>query len=261
MNSPLILITNDDGIKSPGLRAAVEAVADLGEVVIVAPSRQQTSMGRSFWGQKTERLQEHDYRVGNKAIRAYHADCSPARVVLHAMDVLFTDRRPDLLISGINYGENLGTNITISGTIGAAIQGATMGIPGLTVSLETDIAHHHVHAELDWGTARHFARKFAYKMLHGPRDSSVDIWNINVPRHATPSTVYRITRQSRQPYFINHMPDPHPGRSIGDARCMLGFDRAKLEKDSDIYAVAIDQVVSVTPLSIDLTARGEAREW
>jgi 5'-nucleotidase len=254
MSKPLILITNDDGIESPGLMAAAEAVKDLGDVLVVAPTRQQTSMGRSFWGAKTERLIPCSYSVDGKAVPAYHANCSPARIVLHAMDILCTKRKPDLLVSGINYGENLGSNITISGTIGAAIQGATMGVPGLAVSLETDIAHHHKHVDLDWTAARHFAREFADRILRRSISSKGDIWNINVPRSATPATKFRITRQSRQPYFVNLIAEPSLDRAIGDAECVLGYDTATLDKDTDIYAIAVDRVVSATPLSFDLTA-------
>src|SRR5512133_3679716 len=130
----LILATNDDGIGSPGLRALVEAVLPLGQVVVVAPSTQKTSVGRSLMGAQTARLIPIDYRVNGTAVEAFHCECSPARAVLHAFDVLFTGSKPDLLVSGINYGENLGTNITISGTVGAALQGAAFGVPGIAMS-------------------------------------------------------------------------------------------------------------------------------
>ena len=98
----LILATNDDGIDSPGLRALVEAVLPLGKVVVVAPSTQKTSLGRSLIGAKTEAFEPRDYAVDGTVVEAYRCECSPARVVLHALNVLFPGRRPDLCVSGIN---------------------------------------------------------------------------------------------------------------------------------------------------------------
>jgi len=151
----LIVVTNDDGIKSPGLRTAVEAVLPLGEVIVIAPSSQQTSAGRSFRGDDTEYFHEVDLRIGGQTVRGYHCECSPALAVLHAFDVLFAKRKPDLVVSGINYGENLGSNVTISGTVGAAIQAASQGVKGLAVSLQTRIADHCNHPELQWDAVRH----------------------------------------------------------------------------------------------------------
>ena len=249
-----ILVTNDDGIESPGLRAAVDSVLPLGRVVVVAPSRQQTSMGRGLSGNQDARLQPVKYRVNGTDVRAYHIDCTPARAVLHAFDVLFTEKKPRLLVAGINYGENLGTNSTISGTIGAALQAATLGVRALAVSLQTAIENHRRHVELDWGTARHFCRKFAALMLEAPMPADVDVLNVNVPAAATALTPWTVTRLSRQPYFGNRLNDPAPASRLGDAVCHYGYDTAKLEPDSDILAVR-NGLVSVTPISMDLTSR------
>lgn len=254
MNSKLILLTNDDGIESPGLKAAVEAVSGLGDVLVVAPTTQKTSMGRSLWGAKTEYFRQASFVANGKDIEAYHMDCSPARVVLHSLDVLFVDRKPDLIVSGINYGENLGTNLTISGTIGAVIQGSCMGIPGLAVSLQTERENHHVHADLNWGAARYFTEKFAKMMLEADATSSPQMLNVNIPACATINTNWRITRQSMQPYFTNLVKTPSRESSVGEGECVLGYDEKSLEPDSDIYAIVNEGVVSVTPLGLDLTA-------
>lgn len=250
----VILVTNDDGISSPGLRAAVEAVIPLGEVVVVAPSSQQTSAGRSLHGDRNGSLLRVERFIGARNVTAYHCDCSPARAVLHALDVLFSGKKPDLLVSGINYGENLGTNITISGTVGAALQAAAHGIPGLAMSLQTDIENHRRHVDLDWTAARHFCHTFASWMLNARLPVDVDVLNVNVPAGATADTPWRRTSLSRQNYFVNHMANPTPASKIGEAVCQLGFDEESLESDSDIYAVRHHHV-SVTPVSMDLTSR------
>ena len=250
----LILVTNDDGIKSPGLRAAVEAVLPLGEVIVVAPSRQQTSAGRGLHGDENGSLQRADLKFGGRTVTAYHCDCSPASAVLHAFDVLFREKKPDLVVSGINYGENLGSNITISGTIGAALQGASHGVPGLAMSLQTDIENHRRHVELEWGAASHFCCQFASMMLTSPLPSDVDILNVNVPALASPKTPWRVTRLSRQNYFVNHLANPTSTSRIGEATCRIGYDEVSLEPDSDIRAVH-SGLVSVTPISLDMTSR------
>lgn len=256
----LILVTNDDGIKSPGLLAAVEAVLPLGEVVVVAPSSQQTSAGRGLHGDKDGSLQRIDLNIGGRTVPAYHCDSSPASAVLHAFDVLFHERKPDLIVSGINYGENLGSNITISGTVGAVLQGASYGIPGLAMSLQTDIGNHRRHVKLEWAAASHFCRMFASMILTGPLPADVDILNVNVPSVAAAKTPWKVTRLSRQNYFVNHMANPTSTSTIGEAVCRFGFDEALLEPDSDIQAIC-SNLVSVTPVSMDLTSRIDLKSF
>jgi 5'-nucleotidase len=249
-----ILITNDDGIHSPGLKAAVEAVLPLGRVIVVAPSSQQTSSGRSFKGDRASYLKRVEYRVNGADVEAYHAECTPARIVLHAFDVLFCKQKPDLVVSGINYGENLGSNVTISGTIGAVLQSATQGVPGLAVALQTHIADHHSHADKEWTAAIHFTRRFAGLMLGKTMPEDVDILNVNVPVTANVETDIRWTRLSRQPYFGNSISNPSLESRIGDARCCYAYDVARLEPDSDIR-MFLDGFVPVSPMSLDLTSR------
>jgi 5'-nucleotidase len=249
-----ILVTNDDGIESPGLRAAVEAVLPLGNVIVVAPAHQQTSASRSFHGDKNAFLQPVEYAVNGTDVKAYRCDCAPARAVLHAFDVLFSENKPDLLVSGINYGENLGSNSTISGTIGAALQAATHGVRGLAVSLQTEIENHCRHVDLHWDIARHFCRVFAEIMMETTLPADVDILNVNVPAAATVDTPWKTTRLSRQGYFGNLVADPTPASKIGDAVCRYGYDLGTAEPDSDILAVC-NGLVSVTPVSMDLTSR------
>ncbi len=160
LERPRIFVSNDDGIHSPGLRAAVSAALPLGDILVVAPSQQQTGMGRSLRGDRDEVLRPVEYSVDSDKIEAYHCNCSPALAVQHGLGILCAQTAPDLLISGINYGENLGTNITLSGTIGAALQGASMGIPALAVSLQTEFQYHYTYGEVNWSAACYFLSFF-----------------------------------------------------------------------------------------------------
>ena len=255
MANALIIITNDDGIGSPGLRAAAEAVQGLGEVIIVAPTEQRSAAGRGFWGDRSQALRQVDYLVDGKRLLAYHCDCSPAQVVDHGVRVLCPGRRPDLILSGINYGENLGLDVTLSGTIGAALQGASMGIPALAVSLVTDPAFHFAYGEVDWMAARHFARIFSQRVLLQNLPPDVDLLKVDIPDCATKDTPWRTTRLSRHPYRTFSMESPGSLSKIGDLKARVRDDLSSSEEDSDVRAVMVDRVVSVTPLSLDLSSR------
>jgi 5'-nucleotidase len=256
MTRPLILLTNDDGIASPGLAAAAEAVSDLGELLIVAPSTQQTGMGRATPAITGGAVSEETVHALSRDLAAYAVSGSPAQAVIYGVIVL-APRRPDLVISGINHGENPGTCVTSSGTVGAALQAAEFGIPGLAVSLETTKAHHYEYArEVNWSGAMHYARYFARALLQEQLPFDVDVLKIDVPCDATSETPWRITRLSRQPYYEAYRADEQP-----DDNVLVRLDYgvkirwSTLEEDSDIYAFARDRIVSVTPLSQDLTSR------
>lgn len=252
MKKPLILITNDDGIESPGLRAAAEALLDVGELVIVAPSIQMTSAGRSYKAEKNEYLKRIEYNVDNCEINAFHINATPAFALSHAFLTLFKNKKPDIVISGINYGENLGSNITISGTVGAAIEAACFNIPALAISLQTPIEYHFSYGDVNWEAAKHFLREYTIEIIINGLPESVDLYNINIPEKANIHTHSRMTRVSRKPYFYNWLEDPDFESRIGDNYLKINLD--DIEPDSDIYAIGIEKVVSVTPINIDMTA-------
>ncbi len=257
---PHILVTNDDGIHSPGLRAAAEAVLSLGCVTVLAPSKQQTGMGRALQGAKHEGLQAIEYEINGHPIPAYHCNCSPALTVEYGMNVLFPDKRPDLVVSGINYGENLGVNVTHSGTVGAALQGASMGIAALAVSLQTPLDRHHDYTEMDWQGTQHFLRLFAQAVLSQNMPLDVEVLKIDVPQHATAQTPWKITRLARRAYYQAYLEPRTLQSTIGDVKLRINDDLQGLEPDSDIRVTAIEQWVSVTPLSLDLTSRVDLDE-
>jgi 5'-nucleotidase len=249
---PLILVTNDDGIASPGLLATIRCVLDLGEVWAVAPRVQQSGSGRSFPVHKIE-MEESMLTADGIAVPALALDTSPAQAVRHGL-LCSVPRQPDLAIAGINYGENVGATITISGTIGAAIEAAGFGIPTLAASLETEKQYHFGQStDVDFSTAAVFVRRFAQWLLVHGLPAGVDIFKLDVPSVAKPDTPCRITRVSRQPYWVSTIAVDKQGK-----KHLRGYvrhiDLETLEPDSDVRAVAVDKVVSLTPLTTDLTA-------
>lgn len=258
-NRPLILITNDDGIHSPGLLAAVEAVHDLGEMLVVAPKHQQTGAGRSMFSFNNVPVQKEHITVEEQKVSAFSIEGTPAQAVLYAL-IEVAPRKPSLAISGINYGENLGTSITSSGTVGAALEAAVFGIPSLAISLETSKKYHYSHShDMDFTAAAFFTRIFAQRLLSVQLPPDVDVLKIDVPMDATEQTPWRLTRVSRQRYFhpIESDSAGPPGASTIDYEARVDFDT--LEPDSDIFAVVKDRAVSVSPLTLDLSSRVDLR--
>lgn len=252
VDRPLILITNDDGIASHGLREAIHAVYDLADILVVAPLTQQTAAGRSF-PPRDIRIEEYELSLENGAVvPALALTGTPAQAVRQAI-LVNAERPPDLCISGINYGENVGTGVSISGTIGATIEAASFGIPSLAASLETDVQHHLTNSTVvDFSAASYFVRCLTQAMLKNGLPAGVDIFKLDVPCDATSATPWRITRVSRQRSVHSAVTEENGIKRLhGYYR---EFDLDTLEPDSDAYALIVDEVVSISPLTIDMTA-------
>ena len=258
----LILVTNDDGVRSPGLHALAAAMLPLGEVLIAAPASQQTSMSRALLrGGEAGRIEQHPLMLDGRALTAYGIHGSPALAAAHGVLEL-ADRVPDLCVSGINYGENLGLSLTRSGTLGAALELTSFGIPGIAVSLESRPEDHYAtdYPPMDWATAAWIAHELAARVLARGLPSGTHILNINVPHGATRATPLRWTHQSRHNYYeyIDQHERPHdqPYRLREDR-----ITRADVEPTSDIYAFAVERAIAITPLTANLTAPGYADAW
>jgi len=233
--------------------AAVGCVLDLGEVWIVAPRVQQSGVSRSFPGRKFA-VEESLISVNGVPVRSIALDTSPADVVRNAI-LRFLPRPPSLVVSGINFGENVGGSVTISGTIAAAIEAASFGIPALAASLETDRKYHFSHSdEVDFDAAASFVRRFSRWLLQHGMPKGVDILKIDVPSDANSDTRWKVTRLSRQQYWVNAVTLDRQGRKQLSSYAKQ-IDLDTLEPDSDIHALAVDRVVSVTPLTLDFTAK------
>lgn len=253
MQRPLILVTNDDGVNSEGLWAAVNALVSLGEIIVVAPDRQWSGAGRSMPHTVSGALTQSVREAGGQAILTYAIDATPALCVVHAM-IEIAPRKPSLVVSGINFGENLSTEVTISGTIGAALEAAAFGVTSIAVSLEMSVEDHLTGGKAkDYSAGQAFTMYFAKQILDAQLPPDVDVLNINIPMSATPRTPWRLTRLSRHRYFVPIEPDRLHGQGRPGYAVRGNLDQ--VERDSDIWALCVARAVSVTPLSMDITSR------
>jgi 5'-nucleotidase len=255
MDKRQILLTNDDGIQSPGLWAAAEALSDLGFVTVAAPRDQSSGTGRSLPLSSDGIIRPEVLTVRGKDWTVYAVGGTPAQAVLHGV-LEIMPQPPDLVVSGINYGENVASGVTISGTVGAAMEGAALGIPALAMSLETDKEQFLSYSrEVDFSAAAAFTAVFARQLLEKKFPPDVDLLKVDVPCDATRETPWQITRLSRQMYFV---PSP-PQRKSWDEPTKVDYrvapDLEGEPEDSDAYVLRHKRMVSVTPLSLDFTAR------
>jgi len=250
-----ILLTNDDGIHSPGLWAAAEALSDLGYVTVAAPRDQSSGMGRSLPMSSDGVIRPENLRVRGKDWTVYAVGGTPAQAVLHGI-LEIMPQKPDLVVSGINYGENVATGITISGTVGAAMEAASQGIPALAASLETDREQHLSYStEVDFSAAAYFTATFARKMLEKQFPSEVNLFKLDIPSNATRQTPWQVTRLARQRYFIPVKPKRKSWEERGPVDYQEAANLDSEVEDSDVYVLRIKRMVSLTPLSLDFTAR------
>ncbi|MBK8422197.1 5'/3'-nucleotidase SurE [Candidatus Villigracilis saccharophilus] len=253
-NRPHILLTNDDGIRSPGLWAAASELSKIGYVTVAAPREQSTGMGRSLPSTSDGTIRKEQVQVNGQQWDVYAVGGSPAQAVLHGV-LEIIPHSPDLVVSGINYGENVGMGITISGTVGAAMEAASMGILALAVSLQTETQYHLSHSEdIDFLTAGYFTAYFAKLLLEKKFPPEVDLLKVEVPSHATPHTGWQVGRLSRSRYY-----DPVPAvRTSWDEPGPISYKHSEcIEKepqDTDAYILREKKMVAVTPLNLDMTA-------
>jgi len=257
---PQILLTNDDGIRSPGLWAAAKALSEIGFVHVAAPREQFSGAGRSLPMTSDGIINPKELDVNGQSWKVYAVGGTPAQAVLHAV-LEIMDEMPALVVSGINYGENVGSGITISGTVGAALEAASMGIPALAVSLQTDPEEHLTYSEeVDFSIAAYFTAYFADLLLQKRTPSDVDVLKVDVPCDATPETPWALTRLSRKRYYEPITPERTSWDKPGVLSYRLEEDATRDATDTDVYALRVKRIVSVTPLSLDMTSRVDLSE-
>lgn len=236
---PVILVCNDDGVYSPGIKALANAMSGLGTVNIVAPDVEQSGVGHGITVRRPLRMYPTKLNNLSSGVSAYRVDGTPTDCVVMGVHVL---ERPDLVVSGINLGPNLGFDLTHSGTFACAIEGTHLGIPSIAFSLAFS-------EEMDFAPGSRYAAKLAARVLeHGlPR---LTVLNVNFPV-GEPKGV-RVTVQGTHHYEDNVQqrldPDGKPYYWVGGKP--MGDD----EPSSD-YAAVNDGFVSVTPLYMDFTRR------
>ena len=238
---PVILITNDDGVSAPGITALIEAVKDLGKIVVVAPDKPQSGMGHAITIGHPLRLHKI---TGTENIETWSCTGTPVDCVKLAVDKVL-HRKPDLCLSGINHGANHSINVIYSGTMSAAMEAAIESIPSVGFSLLDPSI------EADFTGAKQYARMIVEKMLQTRSDKHTAL-NVNFP--AIPAEHIKGIRICRQAYakyvedFIERH-DPHGKRYFWLTGEFVNFDKGK---DTDVWALA-NNYVSVVPVQFDLT--------
>lgn len=248
---PYVLITNDDGISSPGLHALVEALMPLCDLLVVAPKDQQTNMGRgALKGEDVGRIETCNLEVAGKSVRAYAVTGSPAQSVAHGVLEL-AESMPDYCMSGINYGENLGLAFTCSGTLGAAFEADAFGIPSVAFSRKIALKDQRSSdfSPLDWQTIIEHIRSLAAGIFRRGLPEGSHILNINFPDRVLKNTETRITRQAYMSYgqYVKPLERDFDKGHLLEWTINEGLN--EVEKDTDIYALHVDGVISVTPLT------------
>lgn len=249
-----ILITNDDGIRSTGLLELVKGLSSLGNVYVVAPDRERSGMGHAVTMHRPLRVTEVGGIPG--AVLAFQVDGTPADCIKLGLEML-VDHRPDLVVSGVNAGPNLGTDVLYSGTVSAAVEALIMGIPALAISI-ADYSGTWLNLKKAVTLTASTAREVQNKGL--PKDT---LLNVNLPR--VPGAEIRgikITRVGIRRYrdFVEKRLDPW-----GRTYYWLTGEAIDLEEglDSDTRAVK-DGWISITPVRFQLTHEAfmdELAQW
>jgi len=254
-----ILISNDDGVNSSGILAAKNAVENLAEVTVVAPSSQKSGIGRALTLFKPLRIDKVFLKDGSGG---FGVSGTPTDAVTLGIFELM-DEKPDLAISGINIGENIGKGeLTTSGTIGAAMEASSFGIPSIAISqqvIKGDIKFNEGHVELDYSLAKKILSKMAKIILKKGLPDGIDLININIPSSPANDEIL-ITKLGDRMYFpkIEVRLDPR-GKPY---YWIDGTPYNENDEDSDGYGLRTLKQTTLTPLTMDFTSNlSEIKKW
>lgn len=240
---PLILVSNDDGITSKGIRVLVNVMKQLGDVVVVAPDSPQSGMGHAITIGETLRLYEEDIFPD---VMAFKSSGTPADCVKLAKHYVLKDRQPDLVVSGINHGSNTSISVLYSGTMSAAIEGALEGLPSIGFSL-CDYS-----SKAEFSHVEEYVYKISKQVLENGIAKGVAL-NVNFPpKRNEPIRGIKICRQAHakwQEEFSERF-DPNGRKYFWMAGNFVNFDKGE---DNDEWAIA-NNFVSIVPCQYDLTA-------
>ena len=237
MGSARILVSNDDGIHSAGLAALAESLAAVGDVIVVAPDREQSACSHAL-------TLHRPLRIDDAGPNRFAVDGTPTDCVNLAVNAILSEK-PTLLVSGINRGANLGDDVTYSGTVSAAMEGTLLGVPSIAMSLIG-------RGPYDFGPAAAFAARLAAWVLATglPPDT---LLNVNVPpdKDGVPPNAVELTRMGRRRYgdAIVEKVDPRGRKYYWIAGDEVPF---VAEEGTDFHAVQHGRI-SVTPIHLDLT--------
>lgn len=269
-----ILISNDDGVFAPGILAAKQAVEDLANVTVVAPDENNSSVGRRMTLFKHLEIKTVELEDGSEA---YSVSGSPADAVIVGAEYVMDDK-PDLVITGINQGVNISCDITSSGTVCAAFEAVSLGIPAIAASLFMDPKTSYKQDEngewyldYDFSLAKRVLHDIVLKIINEGFPDGVDLFNLNVPSNYESEDV-KITRLSdkmidkkvidntneEKAELFNY---PLQENQNSDDLIMIAPDLvSEYDEGSDGYALMIEKRPSLTPLKVNMTSEN-LREW
>lgn len=243
MKKPLILVSNDDGITAPGIRALIEVAKQFGEVVVVAPDGPQSGMGHAITINSTLRCDQ--IHVDSGLQKEYACSGTPVDCVKLAVNKIL-DRKPDLCISGINHGSNSSINVIYSGTMSAAVEGALEGIPSVGFSL-LDFSF-----DADFTASKNVAADIIRMVLKEKLPKGVCL-NVNIPKLPFDKIKgYKICRQADANWVeeFDERKDPAGRTYFWLTGSFQNFDNGT---DTDEWALANDYV-SIVPVKYDITS-------
>lgn len=239
---PLIFITNDDGIFSKGIRSLVEVAQEMGEVIVIAPDKPQSGMGHAITVNNVLRMNESDIFPG---VKAYTCTGTPVDCVKLGIYELMK-RKPDLLLSGVNHGENTSTNVLYSGTMSAAVEGAMENIPSIGFSL-ADFS-----SDADFSVSKQVIGEMIQKILKNSIPNGVCL-NVNIPKVDSESFMGIKVCRGAHAYWEDRF-DKRLDQ-FGNPYYWLTGEFANQDKgeDTDLYALK-HNFASVVPIQFDMTA-------
>jgi 5'-nucleotidase len=245
---PRILISNDDGHQSDGLKALVDAVSPLGEIWVVAPEAEQSASSHAI-------SLHRPLRIRQVRERWFAVDGTPTDCSYVAINHVLKESRPQLMLSGINHGPNMADDVTYSGTVAAAMEASLLGVPAIAFSLAT-------RRKFEFEAAARFAAKFtAAALARSPLPPRM-LLNVNIPAGVEPEG-YVVTRLGKHSYGFDVIEKTDPR---GRKYYWIGGSEYQHENipGTDCNVVLDDKLVSVTPLMTDLTdepTRAAVAEW
>ncbi len=251
MPEPLILVTNDDGFYAAGIYALQQALADIGETVVVAPEAEKSAVGHAITISNPIRISELERENG---FSGYAVAGTPADCVKLGIKVI-VDRTPDLVVSGINRGSNVGMSVLYSGTVSAATEAVILGVPAIAISLDAWVRP-------DYSYAAKVARQFVRRALEKGIAPGVAL-NINVPKTPNGEAAgFRLTRQGTSNYEERFDQRIDPRQNV---YYWMDGELVSNESDASVDDVALREgYVSVTPLHYNLTSEesfAELNSW
>ncbi|RAP52428.1 MAG: 5'/3'-nucleotidase SurE [Methanosphaera sp. rholeuAM270] len=252
-----ILITNDDGVNSEGIKALNNAVKDLADTIIVAPAQQQSGVGHAITLMKPLRAIPTviDENTEAYAVTGTPTDC----VIVGSKNIL--DKEPDLIISGINIGENLARSITTSGTLGATFEAAYFGIPAIAVSLQVkreELKFKDGVRNLDYSFAEKIVHKLVKKVLEYGMPEGVNILNLNIPAHPVSDEIVQVKLANKMfDTDVEKRIDPYGNPYYWIVGGLIMED----DEDTDVHTLRVQKKPTVTALSTDMGTNVDLAKW